>query len=422
MAMMGKENNNMTYEEVVAYLASRDMTMSRYERVDWDRFVEKIRLSLNVPFVHLTGSNGKGSTANYLYGIYRSAGYKVALFSKPYFYQVNEMIQISGEMINDKDFARIFTEKEAEIKAANLSSFEIETYIAFAYFNEQKVDLAIIECGMGGVTDSTNLVNAIPLLSIITTVSLEHTGFLGRTVSEIALNKGGIIKRDAPVLVGQLDESADNVLKDLSKRNHSLYYIVDAYHNEVYDKPYYRFEYQPYKNLEILSPAKYQLANASMAVEAVKILRSRFPASEDALRHGLLLPSLPCRMERHHNIILDGAHNPEAVEALMNSLLPLAEGKPIHVVFASLRDKNIAVELPRIDRDVKEIVLTTFPSNRARNEEDYFLYEGDYAFNPDYKEVINNFLVKYPDDLILITGSLAFAALAKKYVESELKL
>ncbi|MFA6619807.1 MAG: Mur ligase family protein [Bacilli bacterium] len=412
----------MTYEEVVAYLASRDMTMSRYERVDWDRFVEKIRLSLNVPFVHLTGSNGKGSTANYLYGIYRSAGYKVALFSKPYFYQVNEMIQISGEMINDKDFARIFTEKEAEIKAANLSSFEIETYIAFAYFNEQKVDLAIIECGMGGVTDSTNLVNAIPLLSIITTVSLEHTGFLGRTVSEIALNKGGIIKRDAPVLVGQLDESADNVLKDLSKRNHSLYYIVDAYHNEVYDKPYYRFEYQPYKNLEILSPAKYQLANASMAVEAVKILRSRFPASEDALRHGLLLPSLPCRMERHHNIILDGAHNPEAVEALMNSLLPLAEGKPIHVVFASLRDKNIAVELPRIDRDVKEIVLTTFPSNRARNEEDYFLYEGDYAFNPDYKEVINNFLVKYPDDLILITGSLAFAALAKKYVESELKL
>ena len=140
------------------------------------------------------------------------------------------------------------------------------------------------------------------------------------------------------------------------------------------------------------------------------------------LYHGLLSKPLPCRMERHHNIVLDGAHNPEAVEALMNSLVPMAEGKPIHVVFASLRDKNIAVELPRIDRDVAEIVLTTFPSERARNEEDYFLYEGDYSFNPDYKEVITNFLVKYPDDYILITGSLAFAALAKKYVEDELRL
>jgi dihydrofolate synthase/folylpolyglutamate synthase len=412
----------MTYEEVVAYLASRDLTMSRYEREDWDKFVEKIHLTLQAPFIHLTGSNGKGSTANYLYGIYRSAGYKTALFSKPYFYKPNEMAQINGEMINDKDFARIFSEKEAEIKAANLSSFEIETYIAFTYFNEQKADLAIIECGMGGVTDSTNLATAIPLLSIITTVSLEHTAFLGRTVSEIALNKGGIIKHEAPVLVGQLEESADNVLKDIAKRNHSLYYVVDAFHNEIYDAPHYRFEYQPYKNLEILTPAKYQLSNASMAVEATKILQAHFPVSEDALRHGLLLPPLPCRMERHHNIILDGAHNPEAVEALMTSLVPLAGEKPIHVVFASLRDKNIAVELPRIDRDVKEIVLTTFPSERARNEEDYFLYEGDYSFNPDYKEVINNFLVKYPDDLILITGSLAFAALAKSYVESELKL
>jgi len=412
----------MDYSAILEYLKERDMTMSRYEREDWDHFVEKIHLQLSVPFIHITGSNGKGSTANYLYQIYQAAGYKTALFSKPYFYKVNEMIQINGKTILDADFARIFTAKEKEIKASNLSSFEIETYIAFAYLNEQKPDIAIIECGMGGATDSTNLPEAIPLLSIITTISLEHTAFLGRTVSEIALNKGGIIKKDSPILVGQLEESADNVIKDIAKRQHSLYYRVDAYHNEVYDKPHYRFEYQPYKDLEILTPAKYQLGNASMAVEAVKILEAKLPVSEDAIRHGLLSKPLPCRMERHHNIVLDGAHNPEAVEALMNSLVPMAEGKPIHVVFASLRDKNIAVELPRIDRDVAEIVLTTFPSERARNEEDYFLYEGDYSFNPDYKEVITNFLVKYPDDYILITGSLAFAALAKKYVEDELRL
>jgi folylpolyglutamate synthase/dihydropteroate synthase len=93
--------------------------------------------------------------------------------------------------------------------------------------------------------------------------------------------------------VGQLEESADNVLKDIAKRKHSLYYVVDAFHNEVYDAPHYRFEYQPYKNLEILTPAKYQLSNASMAVEATKILEPRFPVSEDAVRHGLLCRRFP---------------------------------------------------------------------------------------------------------------------------------
>jgi dihydrofolate synthase / folylpolyglutamate synthase len=412
----------MDYQGVMDYLKERDMTMSRYEREDWDRFVSKIHLSLAVPFVHITGSNGKGSTAKYLYEIYKAAGYKTALFSKPYLHKPNEMMLVNDETIKDVDFARIFSAKEAEIKASNLSSFEIETYIAFAYFNEVKPDIAIIECGMGGATDSTTLAGDVPALSIITTVSLEHTAFLGRTVSEIALNKGGIITHEAPVLVGKLEESAETVLKDLARRSKSLYYQVDDYHNEVYEAPYFRFEYQPYRDLEILTPARYQLSNASMALEATKILQSRFPVSEDAIRHGLMSTPLPCRMERHHNIIIDGAHNPEAVEALMTSIVPIAAGKPIHVVFASFQDKNIAVELPRIDRDVAEIVLTTFDAERARKEEDYFLYEGDYSFAPDYKEVISSFLVKYPDDLILITGSLAFAGVAKSYVEEELHL
>ena len=262
-----------------------DHDMSRYEREDWDRFVSKIHLSLQVPFIHITGSNGKGSTAKYLYEIYKAAGYKTALFSKPYLHRVNEMMLINDEMIKDEDFAKIFSQKESEIRAANLSSFEIETYIAFAYFNAMKPDIAIIECGMGGATDSTTLVGDVPLLSIITTISLEHTAFLGRTVSEIALNKGGIIAREAPVLVGKLEESATNVLKDLAKRAHSLYYEVDDFHNEVYEAPYYRFEYKPYQNLEILTPARYQLSNASMAVEATKLLQNRFPVTEDAVRH-----------------------------------------------------------------------------------------------------------------------------------------
>lgn len=412
----------MEFPAILNYLAERDMTMSRYEREDWDAFVKKIGLRYNFPFIQITGSNGKGSTANYLYQIYQAQGYKVALFSKPYFYKVNEMMQISSHLINDGDFARIFNAHEQEIKAGNLSSFEIETYIAITYFNEMKPDLAIIECGMGGATDSTNLLDSIPVLSIITTVSLEHTAFLGRTVSEIAYNKGGIIKSQAPVLVGQLEDSANTVLRDIAKKNDSPFFVVDDYHHEVYESPFFRFDYLPYKNLQILTPALYQLRNASMAVEAVNILQERFPVEETSIRNGLMSSPLPCRMERHHNIVIDGAHNPEAVEALMSSLVPLSMGKPIHVVFASLRDKNIAVELPRIGRDSAEIILTTFASPRARNEDDYFLYMGDYPFVEDYKNAISDLVSKYPDDEILITGSLAFAAQARIYVKEELRL
>lgn len=174
----------MNYLEILDYLKSRDMTMSRYEREDWDAFAKRINLSLSVPYIQLTGSNGKGSTANDIYQIYLAHGYKVALFSKPYFDTVREMMQISGKMISETDFARIFNAQAKEIQRSNLSSFEIETYIAFAYFNEQKPDLAIIECGMGGATDSTNLAWDTPLLSIITTISLEHTAFLGRTLGD----------------------------------------------------------------------------------------------------------------------------------------------------------------------------------------------------------------------------------------------
>jgi dihydrofolate synthase / folylpolyglutamate synthase len=412
----------MNYLEILDYLKSRDMTMSRYEREDWDAFAKRINLSLSVPYIQLTGSNGKGSTANDIYQIYLAHGYKVALFSKPYFDTVREMMQISGKMISETDFARIFNAQAKEIQRSNLSSFEIETYIAFAYFNEQKPDLAIIECGMGGATDSTNLAWDTPLLSIITTISLEHTAFLGRTLSEIAYNKGGIIKDKAPLLVGHLDEAAGDVLKELCRNHQSDYLVADDYHNETYDAPYYRFDYRPYKGLQILTPAHFQLDNAAIAIEATNLLMSRFPLSEFDVRNGLKSNPLPCRMERHHNVIIDGAHNPEAINALMDSMVTYASGKPIHVLFAAYRDKNIAVELPRLSRDAQEVILTTFDAERARKESDYFLYEGDYRFEEDYKAALSSYLVSYPDDIILVCGSLAFANVIRHYVVEELKL
>lgn len=411
----------MNYEQVLKFMEERDMTMSRYERNDWDLFVRKMGLNIDIPFIHITGSNGKGSTANFIYEIYKAAGYRVGLFSKPYLKKPNEMIQINGEMINDADFARVFSKKEREYEKFNLSSFEIQTYIAFDYFNEQKPDVVIVECGMGGDTDSTNLADGRPILSIITTVSLEHTAFLGRTTSEIARNKAGIIKPHCPVLIGYMDETIQDVIREIAERKESTFYKVDDFHNvKLTDK--YQFDYHPYSGLKISNMATYQVRNAALAIEATRILNDKFPITEEAMRRGIYANSLPCRLERHGNVVIDGAHNPEAVNEMMNSIVNISQGKNIHAVFASFRDKNIAVELPRIARDVADITLTTFDSKRARDEMDYFLYAGDHEYNDDYKNVIKRLLADHPNDIVLVTGSLAFAAVVRSFVIEELGL
>lgn len=398
----------MNFEELTSYLKERDLTMSRYEREDWDYFVRKSGLSLDVPFIHITGSNGKGSVANYIYNIYRKAGYKVAIFSKPYFYKPNEMMVADDEMISDEDFLRIFNEEEKLIGKSNLSSFEIQTYIAFKYFNEKKPDLAIIECGMGGETDSTNLPSSIPELSIITSVSLEHTMFLGRTLSEIAENKGGIIKKNSSLLIGKIEDEAKVVLQDICRRKNAHYFeLHDYYHEELKDDGI-SFDYGGLVGLKVKSKAFYMVKDASMAIEAIKILGNKFPVEEKAVFDGVYSDPLPGRMEIHGNVIFDGAHNPEAIDYLMDSIVKIKGDKPVHVLFASYQDKNIAVELPRIGRDVDDITLTTFDSNRARGEDDYFLYLGDFAYINDPEEALKGLMEKYPDDWILVTGSLSF--------------
>ncbi len=412
----------MKYEEVLNDLNECDLTMKRYEREEWDNFLKMTGFKISFHFIHIAGSNGKGSTANYLFNIYRAKGYKVALFSKPFVSKVNEMIRVNDKNISDDDFARIYSSYKKDFDKCSLSSFERETFIGFTYFNEQKVDIAIIECGMGGLTDSTNILSAKPVLSIITTISLEHTSFLGVSLSEIAENKAGIIKSGCPVLVGKLPEEAMKKVRDIAKTREAPLFTVDDYHFDHYEAPYFHFTYRPYGDLTILTAASYQLMNASLALEATKILSNSFPVDEFSVRKGLLSEPLPCRYERHHNIIIDGAHNPEAIKALMNTIERSGISGKTHVLFASFRDKNIAAEFPIIANSSRDITLTTFQNERARDEMDYFLFMEDYHFNPDFRAALNNLLALYHDEYILVTGSLAFASIARDYVINVLKL
>ena len=387
---------------------------NEYQRDNFDRFLHKIGFSFSIPAIHISGSNGKGSTAAYIANIYEKNGYFVGLFTSPdTFY---ESIKINGKCIEEQYVEECINEYEKYFKKFDLSSFEIETFIALKYFQERKVDIAVIECGMGGEIDATNIFT--PILSIITSVSIEHSAFLGDSLSEIAEHKAGIIKENVPVLLGNIEGDALTTIVLKAKEEKSDIIVVDHYHNYVSENNSSTFDYRPYSNLKINNPTKYSVSDASLALEAIKILNNRFPVEEEKLREGLLATKLKARFEIIDGkpiIVLDGAHNPEAITSLRQEIDNLYPGKKINVVFASFRDKNIINMLPEISL-VGKVYLTTFDHPRARNKDEYFLFLNDYDFVDDYKALLNTLISDENIDVIVVSGSLAFAYEVRDYL------
>lgn len=400
----------MNIEEYLAGYQRND-----YQRDNFDEFLRKIKFTFSLPAIHISGTNGKGSTAAYLNEIYIENGYKTGIFSTPD--DFNETIKVNNLPI-ENDFAEsIINEYEKLFKKYDLSSFEIQTFIAFKYFEKMAVDIAIIECGMGGELDATNIFT--PVVSIITSISIEHSMFLGESLSAIAAHKAGIIKANVPVIVGKVSGDALDVVIAKCQYENSKLIVVDQYHNYKRDENGASFDYRPYLGLHIKSKADYSAFDAALAIEATNVLQSSFPLSEDKVKIGLDKMTLKCRFEKISDkpiIILDGAHNPEAIEALRKECDDNYPGQKMNIVFASFRDKSIANMLPEINL-LGDIYLTTFDHPRARQEDDYFIYLSDYKFNSDYKALIKELSEK--EDIILVTGSLAFTYEVRKFLEGK---
>lgn len=387
-----------------------------YQRENFDGFLDKIKFTYNVPSIHIAGSNGKGSTATYLAAGYQGSGYRVGLFHSPFLNAPNEMISINGKAISDDDFMRIYNSYKKEIDKYDLSAFEIQAFVAFTYFQEQKCDIAVIECGMGGLIDATNVFT--PILSIITTISLEHTDYLGFSISEIAEQKAGIIKEEVPVLIGDMPEDALTVISNTIKANKSQLCYLGHYVNDEYHDDGYSFEYGRYGLIKIKSVGLYSIKDCVMALEAMTVLNNQFPINIEGAVKSIGEVFMPCRMEVFSQkplIILDGAHNPEAMQKLCDaSLARVINDRPIHVVFCCFRDKNLGSMLSYLGETTEDLTLTTFDHPRARTIDEYFLFLGDYQFEEDAKELIQRKIQEFPDDAILITGSLAFAAYVRE--------
>ena len=274
---------------------------------------------LGFPVIHVAGTNGKGSVCAMLDSIYRANGYKVGLFSSPHLIELGERIRINGENITEEEInqwveqIKPIAQKMEEDESENHPTFfEFMTAIAFLNFQKQGVDLAIIETGLGGRLDSTNVV--IPELSIITSISKDHCAILGDTLEEITGEKAGIIKKETPVLIGDLPNCSVEVVEQVAVQQNSELYSIDRFLKEE----------RPQTNLQ----GSYQRANAALALRGSEILREQFPVEDDLVSKGLNQVSLQGRwqiIEGPPRVILDACHNSGGAICLRENLAALPE-------------------------------------------------------------------------------------------------
>lgn len=401
-------------DQVIEYFA---LHMSgAYSRDNFDAFLHANKFHYKIPSIHITGTNGKGSTATMIQNIYQYSGRHVGLFTSPAFDRFSEMIYIDDDEIDDRYVLTFMNKFVDQFEKFRLTTFEIQTFMAFSYFADNNVELSVIEVGMGGLLDATNIFT--PVLSIITNVGLEHTAYLGPTIVDVARHKAGIIKPKVPVLIGKLEPQVLRVIEEVANKNNAPITKVKETSNIKAGINQY-FTYGSYQNVELTMNGTYQIVNASLAIEATEILKKRWPIKEKDLRTGLYKTFMPGRLEIVSSdpmIIIDGAHNPHGVQALARSLGSF-ENKVIFVIFASFKDKDVTPMFKVLDGISKHIVVTSFSHPRARHQSDY---QGlGYPYIDDFKEALMRTYKKVPKrSVILLTGSLAFAGTVRAFIQA----
>ncbi len=399
-----------TIEELNVYFQKKVSPI--YAREKYDNFLKKHPFQFRVPAIHITGTNGKGSTATFLRNIYQSRFQKVGLYTSPALSRFQEMIYINQDEISDRYIIDFFKKWQTIFDQCELTAFEMQTLLAFHYFQDQGCDFAIIEVGMGGKLDATNIFT--PVLSILTNISLEHKAYLGDTVEKIAEHKSGIIKPRIPVLVGPLPIGAMNVVTDVARRVQSPLFTKQP-HEVIQDKPPYSFRYGKHEPFQLTMTANYQMDNASMAIAAVDILSKTYPIAEAKLKQAIHDTFMPGRLEvikQQPMIVIDGAHNPGGIHALVKAMTH-HQHQAIYILFAAFKDKEVEPMLEQLGKLSKFIFVTSFPHKRAREKKDYLNLT--YPFIDDYEQALRVLAQGIPSNsVLLITGSLAFVGLIRQ--------
>ena len=380
--------------------------------------------------IHIAGTNGKGSTLTFIKAALLANNYKVGVFTSPSLTGFTGHMLINDLPISEEHFLLYFNQllptiDELDVDKMHPTEFEIITVIAFMYFAE-KVDIALIETGMGGREDTTNCIQ--PILSIITNIAMDHANFLGDTIEKIAYQKAGIIKPNIPTVVGAVEPTCLPVIyKEATAKSSPIYQLnKDFFYEEntsVIDRQIFNWNYKEFVYpIEIGMRGLHQVENASTALMALKIINDHsFSLNWENVFTALCLVQLAGRFEKVHEkpeIILDGAHNPNGMEAFLDTVQSLYENKKKHLIFAGFRDKELVKMLKMALPYFNTVSVTSFENPRAEKAENLMeCLPSNMVRLGNWKQIIKE--IKHQDDIYFFAGSLAFIGLVRAFIKNK---
>ena len=389
----------------------------------------------SLSMIHVAGTNGKGSTVAFTRSIFMQAGLKVASFTSPFITTFGERMSINALPIAEDKLIYyvemiqpLVAELDKDAELTGITEFEIITAMAFKYFSDEQVDLAVIEVGLGGLLDSTNVIK--PVVSGITTIGLDHIDILGSTIEEIAAQKAGIIKPGIPVVVGNIELKALRVIWEVARKNTArVYQFPYDYRTEVEEHEHFNFfsGQEAILDIEKSLVGLHQIENAGMAIELSLVYASKvgIELTEDVIRSGIREAFWPARMEKLGEkplILLDGAHNVHAMNRLLENLSSEFPDKKITIIFSAITTKDIS-QMIKMLQTVKNsyLILTTFDYPKALNLGDFQrLEEEGVELAPSWELALVRAQKNLAeDDLLLVTGSLYFSSQVREFLEKE---
>jgi len=367
------------------------------------------------PSIHIAGTNGKGSTSAMLQRVLSQAGYRTALYTSPHLVSFTERIKIGDEEITEDEVVAIADEIWQRTSSAGiaLTYFEVVTVMAFIYFARCSTELAVVEVGLGGRYDATNVIT--PLVSLITTISKDHEAFLGADLLSIAGEKAGIIKPAIPMVCGAVASEVQQLFRHTAQeRGSKAYFFGSDFSFSLKNEGF--FDYtglkRHYSNLTVRLRGRHQKYNAAVALAALEVIEDRFPVAEEDVRTGLATVQWPGRLEvmlEKPTVVIDGAHNGEGIQALVEAL-EIYRGRRIKLLFAAMSDKDWQLMLTRLSGVVSEAMFTKVAMERSADPAEMaqgFAGRMKTRSHSESRAALRLLIDESaPDDVIVVAGSL----------------
>ncbi|MEX0647779.1 MAG: Mur ligase family protein [Balneolaceae bacterium] len=372
------------------------------------------------PSVHVAGTNGKGTVCQMLASVYQTAGYKTALYTSPHLVNVRERFKINGNDIEESsvlDFFRLFGKL---VQQYELTYFELTTAIAFWYFSEEEADIAVIETGLGGRLDATNILK--PLASVITSVGLDHTDLLGDTIEKVAAEKAGIIKSGTPVITGRLPEQGKNTITGAAGVSGSEVYSADHYNPVYADGRFILTNGEEEINMNAYGRKKIDALNSAVVFSVIEVLQKKFPVTVNHFMKGIENTDVYYPHHGHFEKLLpekewffDGAHNIEAMNVLSEELAYRAPEQEWKVVLSFMKDK-LNSGLTAIWDKYPDVRLYEMEGDRAAS------YHEMKQFFPKATQIDDDEILKWKDsdqlksELVIFSGSFYFYEKVRRWM------